>query len=77
VNHEWVGMDTKMGRERHHTPSLRATPLKRGSVGRRGRLGLVERKGDEWTAAALVRLAVTVGGLCGRWEVCVGSRKSG
>jgi hypothetical protein len=28
----------------------------------RGRLGLVERKGDEWTAAALVRLAVTVGG---------------
>jgi hypothetical protein len=50
------------GEERHHTPSLRATPLKRGSVGSRGGLGLVERKGDEWTAAALLRLAVTVGG---------------
>jgi hypothetical protein len=41
------------GEERRHTPSLRATPLKRGSVGSRGRLGLVERKGEEWTAAAL------------------------
>jgi hypothetical protein len=40
------------GEERRHTPSLRATPLKRGSVGSRGGLGLVERKGYEWTAAA-------------------------
>jgi hypothetical protein len=52
-NHEWMGIDTKMGRK-GATPRRFAPPLSRGDLwGGGGGLGLVERKGDEWTAAAL------------------------